>query len=151
MSTRDSLPLRGTEHFDKGVFFTCTGCGACCQGEGDVTLSALDADRLAEHFAADGIDRGLVLDAFTEMRGARHTLKDQSSGDCIFWRDGCTVYDARPTQCRTFPFWVSTLRSKTAWKETRHRCEGIGEGRHYSRDEILAFLRDPDAHETSSE
>ena len=37
----------------------------------------------------------------------------------------CTVYDARPTQCRTYPWWISNLRDRESWEEAAELCEGI--------------------------
>lgn len=48
------------------------------------------------------------------------------SHDCIFLRDKkCLVYGARPTQCRTFPFWPENLSSAQMWESLKDRCEGI--------------------------
>ena len=57
--------------------------------------------------------------------------------DCVFLRDGvrCEVYEARPIQCRTFPFWPRNLKTPEAWHEAARECEGIG------RSEELVQLR----------
>jgi hypothetical protein len=47
------------------------------------------------------------------------------------------VYDGRPAQCRTFPFWTLNLRSEEAWNRAARDCQGIGQGRRFSRAEIL--------------
>lgn len=68
-------------------------------------------------------------------------LKEQPNGDCIFYRDGrCMMYPVRPSQCRTFPFWLKNLRSEDAWRETQRTCPGIGKGRRFTREEILALV-----------
>jgi Fe-S-cluster containining protein len=38
--------------------------------------------------------------------------------DACAFLDGarCTVYEARPTQCRTFPFWKENLRRRGSWE-----------------------------------
>ena len=48
----------------------------------------------------------------------------------------CTVYDARPRQCRTWPFWDSNLRTPEDWEETCRVCPGSGTGRLYQIDQI---------------
>jgi Fe-S-cluster containining protein len=74
--------------------------------------------------------------------GAREllSLKEKSNFDCILWKNGCTVYRARPVQCRTFPFWESIVHSFISWKELMKDCPGIGQGRVYSRAEIENML-----------
>jgi Fe-S-cluster containining protein len=68
-------------------------------------------------------------------------LRLKPNGDCIFWKDGCSVYPARPRQCRTFPFWPETLESPEAWKELRTFCHGVDEGRLYALSEIKSTLK----------
>lgn len=68
-------------------------------------------------------------------------LRLKPNGDCIFWQDGCTVYPARPRQCRTFPFWSENLESPEAWKELRTFCGGVDEGRLYALSDIKSTLK----------
>jgi Fe-S-cluster containining protein len=70
----------------------------------------------------------------------RLSLKEKSNFDCIFWKDGCSVYQARPLQCRTFPFWPSILDSPASWKIAKSGCPGMGRGRLFSREEIESNL-----------
>ena len=46
---------------------------------------------------------------YTRKAQGRVTLRERANGDCVFWdrKAGCTVYPARPAQCRTWPFWES--------------------------------------------
>ena len=69
------------------------------------------------------------------------SLTEKENGDCIFFEEGrCSIYDVRPRQCRTYPFWLKNLRSPEAWALACRSCEGIGQGRLYDRDEIFACL-----------
>jgi len=65
----------------------------------------------------------------------------KNDGDnCIFYGEkGCTIYEARPTQCRTFPFWQANLKSHYRWKIIEEECEGIGQGRLFDFIEIEAI------------
>ncbi len=60
--------------------------------------------------------------------GIRKSLVEFANGDCVFF-DGasrrCRVYEARPRQCRTWPFWASNLATPAAWEETAERCPGL--------------------------
>jgi len=76
-----------------------------------------------------------------EYDSERLSLKEKSNFDCIFWKDGCTVYRARPLQCRTFPFWDNVVCSPEAWKTAGGACPGIDTGELYSREEIEKSLR----------
>ena len=74
--------------------------------------------------------------------GMRKSLKENESNyDCVFL-DGktrkCTVYEARPRQCRTWPFWDSNVRTPEAWEATCEVCPGSGTGRLYQLGEIEA-------------
>lgn len=52
--------------------------------------------------------------------------KEQEGYDCIFLKnDRCTVYEKRPVQCRTFPWWAHNIETEEAWEETKERCVGI--------------------------
>jgi len=76
---------------------------------------------------------------FVRRVGARKSLKEFPSGDCVFF-DGqkrkCTVYEARPRQCRTWPFWDSNLKTAEDWQHTCSVCPGSGQGRLYTLAEI---------------
>jgi Fe-S-cluster containining protein len=69
--------------------------------------------------------------------GAKLSLVERANHDCVFWEDGrgCTVYEQRPEQCRTFPFWPEITASRASWNRFAW-CRGKDDGRLYSRDEI---------------
>ena len=76
---------------------------------------------------------------FVRQVGEDKSLKEYPDGDCILLdpeKRTCLVYEARPIQCRTWPFWDSTIKTKKAWKETCEECPGAGKGRLYSFEEI---------------
>jgi hypothetical protein len=71
----------------------------------------------------------------------RISLIEKPNYDCIFWRDGgCAVYEARPLQCRSYPFWEHQLESKEAWENVAKSCPGINKGALHSRQEIEEWL-----------
>jgi hypothetical protein len=120
-----------------GLRFQCTQCGQCCSGEpGFVWVEQEEIDAMAavldlspEEFEA----------RFVRRVGRDRSLKEYPDGDCILLdpqRRTCLVYAARPTQCRTWPFWDSNLESKRAWEETCQVCPGAGTGPVYSLDQI---------------
>jgi len=51
---------------------------------------------------------------------------DEEEFECVFLEGTkCSIYDVRPVQCKTFPYWPSVLQSKRSWASTQNRCEGI--------------------------
>ncbi|MDR2842216.1 MAG: YkgJ family cysteine cluster protein, partial [Spirochaetaceae bacterium] len=67
------------------------------------------------------------------------SLKETSVYDCIFWKNGCTVYAARPFMCRSYPFWDSMLVSKEAWDSGS--CPGCNAGTLYDKAAIENWRR----------
>ncbi|MCA8912053.1 MAG: YkgJ family cysteine cluster protein, partial [Planctomycetes bacterium] len=40
---------------------------------------------------------------------------------------GCGIYEVRPTQCRTYPFWPDIMRAPETWQREAQQCPGIGQ------------------------
>jgi Fe-S-cluster containining protein len=72
------------------------------------------------------------------------SLKERANFDCIFWKEGCTVYQVRPLQCRTFPFWPRNLDSPEDWERVSRECPGAGRGDLHEAKEIEAYLAEQD-------
>jgi Fe-S-cluster containining protein len=114
-----------TEWYASGLPFECTGCGDCCTGApGAVWLDDEDVDRLAAYL---GFTTWEFEGRHVRKVAGRRSLLEKFNGDCEFFdreKRSCGVYDGRPTQCRTFPFWPHNLESPEAWQEVRAECEG---------------------------
>ena len=110
--------------YSEGLRFTCTGCGACCSGRGRVWLNEGDIYLLAETLRLEAHE---LVERFVERVEGRWALKENSqTGDCSFLEERrCQVYEGRPRQCRTFPWWPSTLKSESSWTEDARVCEGV--------------------------
>jgi Fe-S-cluster containining protein len=71
----------------------------------------------------------------------RTSLRERPDGDCVLLGpEGCTAYGARPTQCRTFPFWAEHLRSPAAWARLAKQCPGLNRGPVHDPEEIRRKL-----------
>lgn len=71
----------------------------------------------------------------------RLSLREKENYDCIFWGDqGCSLYEARPLQCRAFPFWPRNLASKEDWDSAAEDCPGMNRGTLHSPEVILQWL-----------
>ena len=129
--------------YSEGLRFECTQCGACCSGEpGHVWVNQEEIVALAKEME---LTEAEFREQYVRKVGARYSLIEHDNGDCVFLDPqsrGCTLYEARPIQCRTWPFWSSTLKSERTWKETCEECPGAGKGRLYSIDEIEQARRE---------
>lgn len=83
-----------------------------------------DVARIARHLK---LSEDAVRARYLHRRGDR--LLDAPGGRCIFLKDGretaCSIYAARPQQCRTWPFWPELLRSPENLREAMRLCPGI--------------------------
>ncbi len=143
-----------------GLSFTCTQCGNCCTGgPGFVWMSDVEIERLAAHL---GLSVQQTLKQYCRRIGGRISLKERlnrGNHDCIFLRETeatrfderagrevryskrtCQIYEVRPLQCRTWPFWPENLESEKAWKQAARICPGMSRpGRHFTREQIEAI------------
>ena len=125
--------------YENGLQFECQRCSACCRHDpGYVFLTKNDLDKLSGH---TGLDRRQFLEKYcrtVDLGGfKRISLIEKKNFDCIFWDEGgCSVYDARPVQCRTYPFWISYLEDEKDWKDLAKSCPGVGKGGTVSKEEI---------------
>lgn len=113
------------EWYEQGLRFKCTGCGACCTGSpGYVWITEPEAMEMADFLK---IPLTEFIRLYTRLVKGRLSLKEHpKTYDCVFLNGRkCQVYGARPTQCRTFPFWSDNLTTREEWAETAKRCEGI--------------------------
>ncbi|MDN3503995.1 MAG: YkgJ family cysteine cluster protein [Rhabdochlamydiaceae bacterium] len=136
------MPLKQIQNetpwYEKGLKFKCTQCGKCCTGEpGYVWLDQDDIERLCSHF---GLERDVFLNRYAKKIGRRYSLlEDHNNYDCVLLKDNqCSAYNARPKQCKKFPWWESYITSQKAWDSAKEFCEGIDhpEGKHYTQEEI---------------
>ncbi|OFZ18275.1 MAG: hypothetical protein A2X94_07510 [Bdellovibrionales bacterium GWB1_55_8] len=132
----------------KGVRFKCLGCGKCCQARdtyGFVYLTKKDRQRLALHLQLS--EKEFRRKYCEETDGWTH-LKNPRL-DCGFFKNnGCEVYEARPEQCRTWPFWPENMNARAWRSQVLSFCRGASEATHrarlYAAEEIQSALaRDP--------
>jgi uncharacterized protein len=125
--------------FQGGLKFACTGCGGCCTGEpGYVWVNKAEIAALA---AAVDVTVEEFEQRYVRTIGIRKSLLELAGGDCVFFDNqgrGCRVYESRPRQCRTWPFWPSNLDSPMAWVQTCERCPGCNIGPLVPVEKILS-------------
>lgn len=135
-----SVTKRTKPWYRDGLAFTCTRCGNCCTGTpGYVWVTPDEIQQLAEYCRETVEEFSLK---FVRLVGDRYSLIEKPGGDCIFWdkQAGCTVYEARPVQCRAWPFWPENLEEPEDWERVRGVCPGSGKGRLYSLSEIQSTI-----------
>ncbi len=132
---------RGREAWwHEGVRFACQGSGKCCVSHGAygyVYVTLDDRRRLAAEL-------GMPTREFTRRYCRKQNdqfLLDDPGPECRFL-DGhrCSVYEARPTQCRTWPFWPENMRPR-AWSRVAAFCPGVGQGEVVPAETIASILK----------
>ena len=127
----------------KGIKFQCQGSANCCVSRGSygfVFLSKKDIDRFAKNF-------NISINEFKskycqKTDGYVHLKETRKNGECIFLKNKkCKVYKARPTQCRTWPFWKENMNAKIWNNEIINFCPGIGKGKLISKKEIDKIIK----------
>ena len=130
------------EFYKDGLKFACERCNGCCRHEpGYVFLSEVDLEKLANRF---NITQRKFIKKYcfvADLIGVKRlSLIEKSNNDCIFWDNGCTVYEDRPLQCRSYPFWAHNLINEDTWTRVTESCPGAGKGKLRSKEEIDKWL-----------
>jgi uncharacterized protein len=115
--------------YHTGLRFQCTQCGNCCTGApGYVWVNKAEIAALA---AAIRIGVEEFEKRYVRQVGMRKSLIEFANGDCVFFHHDartCQVYEVRPRQCRTWPFWASNLATPAAWETMCEHCPGGNRG-----------------------
>lgn len=110
-----------------GVRFTCQpGCINCCNMQGFVYLTESDLKRAAKFVGMTprAFEKKYVYRSLFEMR-----FRKPRDKQCPFLLEhGCSIHPAKPTQCKTFPFWPELIEKPAEWRRTARYCPGIGKG-----------------------
>lgn len=123
------------EWYADGLRFSCTQCGDCCTGPpGYVWVDETEAKNIADYL---NISIAKFHNLYTHKASGKTTLNERPADtgyDCVFLgrsvngKATCSIYPARPVQCRTWPFWPDNIQTKQAWQQTRNVCPGSGKG-----------------------
>jgi uncharacterized protein len=112
---------------EDGVRFTCQrGCINCCDQQGFVYLTEDDVKRIAKFV---GMSRRAFEAKYIYRTRHQRRFRKPRDKQCPFLVDhGCSIHPAKPTQCRTFPFWPELIEHPKEWNRTARFCPGIGKG-----------------------
>ena len=101
-------------------------------------LTREDRRRLAKHL---GIPTARFTREYCGKTDGHFHLKE-IAGPCQFLEGKrCGVYQGRPNQCRTWPFWPENMKARVWNGEIARFCPGVGKGPLRSGAEIRAALR----------
>lgn len=91
--------------------YGCNSCkGNCCIGEsGYIWINSAEIQALALHLKISSEDlKKRYLNKIEYKYSIKEIQLASNNYACCFFdldKKQCSVYDARPNQCRTFPFW----------------------------------------------
>lgn len=110
--------------FDPDACETCEG--KCCRGEsGFIWVDSHELHAIALLLGMNDID---FMQKYIHRIGNRLSLNERTVGRqtvCVFFdmeERKCTIYSARPNQCRRFPFWEYY---RERGEELMKECPGI--------------------------
>ena len=105
----------------------CEECqGKCCTGEsGYIFVNKIEIESIAKLL---NLNVNEFAVKYLYKKGYKYSIKEnkfEDSYECVFYdreTNGCKIYEARPTQCKTFPFWDYY---KQRVDELKEECPGI--------------------------
>lgn len=122
MNTSTNIPVRPKDW----VSFQCNRCSACCRNiEDQLNLSPLEAYRIASFFSKQGTNMSVqdVYNRYAHLHIVEEVLPlfvmntVVPDNSCVFLQDGrCSIYDARPTTCRIYPFFAVPGERGRKWE-----------------------------------
>lgn len=120
--------------YSEGIRFKCQECGSCCDIEdGVVYLTSKDMINISAFL---NLDLEIFRKKYTSKTEDGFTeIKDTHPSICIFHKNNkCSIYPARPIQCRLYPFWSTLMKKETVF--FKEKCPGIGKGDLVNFDKI---------------
>ena len=105
----------------------CETCGGrCCTGQaGHVWLKKKDMEAISQELR---LDLDVFISDYLVKIQNRYSLKDMRINgqyDCVLLDSRtkrCTVYEVRPEQCKTYPFWNCFKKNPQVAK---NECPGV--------------------------
>ncbi len=112
-------------------------CGNCCSGPpGYVLVSDEELARLAARFRLTTAEFEARYCHRAEEGRSLNEVNSSFGRDCVFLdrhtipgKAICGVYEDRPLQCKTWPFWPSVVKSPSTWAGSKRTCPGIDHGK----------------------
>jgi uncharacterized protein len=119
--------------------FECTSCGKCCKTKGSVWMSPTETNNAAQFLNLSTEDFVAAYASHTLSDGNQSWIqvKNDPTGEaCVFLEENqCRIYQARPIQCSTYPFWPNILESEAAWDEEVRLADDKQGGPYWTPDD----------------
>lgn len=135
--------------YKEGIKFECQGSSNCCISRGTygyVYLSKKDIFKLSKFMNLKF--KNFVNLYCDKTDGFIHFKEKNKDGKCQFLdKKKCSIYKARPTQCRTWPFWGENMNTKKWNKEISKFCPGIDKGKLFTQKNINRIIKEDDENE----
>jgi Fe-S-cluster containining protein len=117
--------------------FQCQRSGRCCTGgtgfiwvepdevEGLAKAAGCELESFERQYLRRVHDPRTGQERLSLREGAGHQGGSGAACALLEGTRHCTVYEARPRHCRSFPYWPSILESKEGFELARSTCPGI--------------------------
>ncbi|MBW7857467.1 MAG: YkgJ family cysteine cluster protein [Leptonema sp. (in: Bacteria)] len=144
----NSVSIDMVENALSGEVFkwTCTACGQCCRGPGAVYFTENDLVNIRQYLNLDKPSKtnqekwNRILKKLVQKK-QNNFFVHQTDDACMFLgKDNkCTIYEVRPLQCRTFPFWTSNFEGKESYQALKALSPGVrnGRGQPFSNQDVV--------------
>jgi Fe-S-cluster containining protein len=111
----------------KPVRFECQpDCFKCCAKPGFVYMNQKDVRQAAEFL---NLSQKRFKSEFLKKQYDMWYIEVEDDNPCPFLTfEGCAIHEAKPVQCKTYPFWRENMETPKHWELTASFCPGIGKG-----------------------
>lgn len=120
--------------------FECqTDCFRCCLKPGLVYFDRDDIKNAAQYLECTPAE---FKSAYLKRDSGGWVLEVDDDQPCRFLTTkGCGIHDAKPKQCRAYPFWKENLVNRNTWKLVGGFCPGIDRGPMVAVETIQSLLK----------
>lgn len=130
--------------YSDGLKFKCQQCSYCCRHEpGYIFFTHDELEKMSDYLS---ITKSNFIRKYTKIVDlgitSRYTIVEKPNNDCIFWeKSGCVIYEVRPFQCKSYPFWSSIVEEEKFWQEESKTCPGMNKGEVVDSSKIEKLLK----------
>jgi uncharacterized protein len=125
-----------------GVQFQCQQSGNCCISHGEYGYVYLTKEDRKNIAAVLCMPTAKFTKQYCKKTDGAFHLKEEGPACTFLKNNKCTVYKARPTQCRTWPFWPETMGAKSWKKDVVNFCPGVGKGKIWPAQKIIELVEE---------